>query len=100
MGDVVDLEERRQSRQPGHVLRLSFEERPGGCLCADFVLGFEAGLLDARLSALGSGDSWGGTYHAANRIMLERLASAHGCTLTTTPADESSHWLFSDFLKQ
>ena len=97
MGDVIEMAGRVRSNEPRHILKCSFEVRPGGCTCADFVLGFEAGLLFARLSVLSAGGTWGGTYHATNRTMLERIAEATGCAVELTPADEDGQWLFADF---
>jgi hypothetical protein len=94
MADVIDLTERRREREPGHRLVVSFEGRPDECTCADFVLGFEAGMLRARLSEKPA--TWGGTYHAKNLLMLQRIAEASGYGLVVTPAEDPT-WIFVDF---
>ena len=96
MAEIVILEERRRSRQSGWVPFISFEERPDGCSCSDFVLGFETDVLNARLEA--KPDTWGGTYHARNIIMIERVAKAHGYECVVTPT-ETETWVFVDFIK-
>lgn len=75
---------------------VSFEGR-GGCsaeACPDFVLGWEAGQLSARLDA--RPEEWSGTYHAANSIMLERIAAARRYSVETAPSGDPL-WVFATF---
>jgi hypothetical protein len=60
----------------------------------DFVLGYEAGILDARLGAKPA--TWRGTYHAANAEMLRRVARAHRYDATIMDSGDPN-WIFADF---
>lgn len=95
MGDLLDLEEQRKRRTPGWTSFISFEERPEGCSCADFVLGFESGVLHTRLQE--KSETWGGTYHAKNLVMIQRIAEASGYEVRVTPTEDET-WIFVDFI--
>jgi hypothetical protein len=82
--EPISLTARRMAKEQReapttHALLISFEARGAECVtdgCRDFVLGYEAGRLDARLTA--RPESWDGTYHTVNLDMLLRVAEAHG----------------------
>lgn len=96
---IIDLaaERERRSAEAGFHLVLSFEGRPDNCpTCGDgqFVLGVEIGTLLARLEAKPA--SWRGTYHAANQVMIERVAQARGYAAKVETSSDPA-WLFIDF---
>lgn len=96
---IIDLaaERERRTADTGFHLTLSFEGRPNNCpTCGEgqFVLGVEVGILLARLEAKPA--SWRGTYHAANQVMIERVAQARGYAAKVEPSG-SPEWLFIDF---
>lgn len=79
---------------------VSFEGRDETCpTCVDaqFVLGFEVGLLHARLEA--KPPEFRGTYHAENRTVLERVASALGYTADVTPSGVEG-WVFATYTRK
>lgn len=79
---------------------VSFESRPTECATCgnrEFVLGFEVGLLHARLEA--KPPEFSGTYHAPNRTMLEREAKAMGYS-AAFEATGFGEWLFATFTKE
>lgn len=79
---------------------VSFEERDETCpTCEDrqFVLGFEVGLLHARLEA--KPPTFTGTYHTANRTVLERVATALGYASDFTPSGIEG-WLFATYIRK
>jgi hypothetical protein len=75
---------------------LSFEGRSSECKaeCKDFVFGYEAGLLGARLDARPT--HWTGTYHAENLDMLRRVADAKGYSCIVEPSGDPC-WAFISF---
>jgi hypothetical protein len=96
---IIDLEAERARRQAeaGFHLVVSFDGRPDACpACGDaqFVLGVEVGTLLARLEAQPA--SWRGTYHAANLVVIERVARARGYEARVEASPDPS-WLFIDF---
>ena len=96
---IIDLEEARARRQAetGWNLVVSFDGRPDACAtCGDqqFVLGVEVGTLLARLETRPA--NWRGTYHAANRMMIERVAQARGYEAKVEASSDPA-WLFIDF---
>lgn len=78
---------------------VSFDGRAAECsTCGakEFVLGFEAGLLSARLEA--SPSEFRGTYHSSNADMLERIAGALGY-FSDFSASGDPLWTFATFTK-
>lgn len=79
---------------------VSFEDREDACpACEDkeYVIGFEAGLLYARLEAKPL--EFGGAYHSANRVVLERIADARGYDAAFVPSGTEG-WLFGTFTRR
>lgn len=62
-----------------------------------FVRGYESGLLVGRLA--NKPETWSGTYHASNRVMLERIAVAEGYTVTISCSTDPT-WVYADFVKR
>lgn len=62
-----------------------------------FVRGYESGLLVGRLA--NKPETWAGTYHASNRVMLERIAVAEGYTVTISRSTDPT-WVYADFTKR
>ena len=93
--NVISLAEYRAQRAPGatsYTMAVAFDRDS-----EDFVLGVETGLLMARLEARPG--TWRGTYHTANRVMVERVANAMGYDVAIEPS-ESAEWSFADFVKR
>ena len=79
---------------------ISFEGREGACpSCEDreFVRGYEAGLLYARLEA--KPPDFHGTYHSENSDMLTRVAEALGYVAGFTSSGVEG-WVFGAFTKK
>jgi hypothetical protein len=75
---------------------VSYEGSPG-CEhedCRAFILGVEVGRLGARLDAKPL--EWRGTYHAANREILTRVAAASGYSANFEESGDKA-WLFATF---
>jgi len=78
-------------RREGYGLSLAFPFDAG----PEYVDGFEAGLLFARLDARPV--EWRGTYHARNCEQLTRVADSLGYAVEwETTSDET--WVFGTFL--
>ena len=79
---------------------ISFDGRDGACpSCEDreFVRGYEAGLLYARLEA--KPPEFHGAYHSDNRPMLSRVADALGYVADFTSSGVEG-WAFAVFTKK
>ena len=79
---------------------VSFDGRPtecGACGSREFVLGFEAGLLHARLEA--RPPEFRGTYHTANSEMLRREAEAMGYDVALKSSGDAA-WVYATFAKR
>ena len=61
----------------------------------DFVLGYEAGMLFARLDGR-KPKKWSGTYHVENRTMLQKTADACGYSVKVEESPDPS-WIFATF---
>ena len=62
-----------------------------------FVRGYESGLLVGRLA--NKPETWTGTYHASNRVMLERIAAAEGYTVAISRSTDPT-WVYAYFTKR
>jgi len=94
--NLVDLSAVRAAGRDrsAFVPLVSFEGRPGACECSDFVLGVEIGRLTSALED--RPPSWRGTYHAANRLMLERVAAAYRYSAALEDSGTAG-WVFATF---
>jgi hypothetical protein len=100
--EPISLSARRIARDhPDDVTEfrpvLSFEDRRAECPaagCRDFVFGYEAGQLAARLDA--KPERWEGTYHAQNLDMLIRVAESKGYEAAPRRSGDPT-WLFVVF---
>lgn len=102
-GQVASIAAARAARDDPDSLvefkpTISFEARAAECQaegCNDFVLGFEAGLLYARLE--GKPKEWNGTYHSSNVDMLVRVANAAQYVANVEPSGDPT-WAFINFV--